>query len=318
MRVPVRTGELTDTAGIIPPRNERTIVADLATAQARAGARIEVLTIASLNDWDAEPYGLDALVSTAFDTWNLGDPIRHDGALLVILREPSSAIVITGPWYRGSTDAAIGRVIDATLRPAVARREYTRGIRESVQEIARILSLPVPVPDSTASKASDPIESPGLGTSLPDVDMWTYGLLIVPIALGVGWALRRRRCPHLSCPQCGNRSQPASGPVDADVTIDGGEPVEPWLGSVGVRLSCCVVCGHHVVSCRPKHRSACPSCARRLPTLTLADLRCATSDEPGAVRVSRSCPDCDYRQDRVLSLPRLTQGGRVGASHLQE
>jgi uncharacterized membrane protein YgcG len=316
IRLPTRVGELTDTAGIIPPRNEQAITDELVASKARAGARLEVLTIRSLKDWDAETYGLDAFASAAFDAWNLGDPIRHDGALVVIVMEPSRSLVVTGPWYQHSADAEINSVVDSTLTPALAKREYTRGIRESVQAIARILSLSVPEP--TTSTLADPTGNGERKTSLLDVPAWTSGLLGGPLVLGAGWALRRRRRPQLTCPQCGNRAQHTPGPVHEDVTVDGGEPVGPWLDSVGLRLIPCIVCGHYVVERRPKHRGTCGSCASPLPPATLTNLRGATSDEPGSVKVSRACNACDYRQDRVLSLPRLSQGGRVGASHLRE
>jgi hypothetical protein len=224
--------------------------------------------------------------------------------------------VVTGPWYQHSADAEINSVVDSTLAPALAKREYTRGIRESVQAIARILSLPVPEP--TTSTTPTTIGHDGRTTALPDVPAWTSGLLGVPLVLGAGWALRRRRRPQLTCPQCGNRAQHAPGPVHEDVTVDGGEPVEPWLASVGLRLSRCIVCDHHVVDHRPKHRGTCAACSSPLPPASLADLRRATSDEPGAVQVLRACRGCDYRQNQVLSLPRLSQGGRVGASHLRD
>lgn len=314
LRIPRRTGELTDTAGIIPPRNEQAITDELVASRARAGSRLEVLTVRSLKDWDAESYGLDAFAATAFEAWNLGDPIRHDGALVVIVKEPPRSVTVTGPWYQHTTDEAINSVLDATLTPAFAKREYTRGIRESVQAIARILSLPI---DGVAATESTDVGAQRPRSQLPKIPLWTYGSGAVPLAVLAflfGW---RRRNPPAHCPQCGNAMSVCSDPLNADVTLEGGVPVPSWLDSNGLRLWSCNVCGQHLVGHTRTPTSNCPACSKTLPVALLEDVRGATSEEPGIVRITRACSSCDHRNERILSLPKLSQGGRFGASHLR-
>ena len=312
MHVPNRTGAFTDLAGLISPKNAATIGDALRDAQARAGAAINVLTIRSLTDWNAANFGPRKFADATLGAWNIGYVIRHDGALLLIVTNPPTVTAATGIGYKHAYDDAVQRVLTSTLEPAMKRREYTRGIKDSVAAIARILSIPVPeiVPttDVTITAASKKYDVPG----------WAYGGGVGVAIAGLGLALMRHRRRPLPCPQCGNFLTASKTPITDDVTVEGGEPVERFVSTTGLRLLSCDVCGHYVATAPtlPRKKRTCPECSAPTLGTALDSVRGATSEDPGLVFVRRVCSSCDFRQERTLSLPRLIQGGRVGARHV--
>ncbi len=162
--VPVLTGRVNDTAGMLPGAARESVEARLAELEKSTGAQVAVLTIASLEGEPLEDYALKVA-----QTWGLGRKGVDDGALLLVARDDRKMRIEVGYGLEAKlTDVACKRILDDVVRPAFRDGDFGRGVSAGVDAIAGTIEgkdvLP-PAGAASARRAADaPLAARLLGT----------------------------------------------------------------------------------------------------------------------------------------------------------
>jgi uncharacterized protein len=135
---------VTDAAEILPADQEAALEEKLASFEARKGAQIAVLTVASTTPEEIEQYSIRVV-----DAWKLGRKGVDDGALLIIAVEDRALRIEVGRGLEGVlTDLASNRIIDETITPLFRAGHYAAGINAGVDRMIGVVDgEPLPEPE---------------------------------------------------------------------------------------------------------------------------------------------------------------------------
>ena len=142
--IPSLERRVTDAADILSADQEAALEEKLATFEARKGAQIAVLTVASTAPEEIEQYSIRVV-----DAWKLGRKGVDDGALLIIAVEDRALRIEVGRGLEGVlTDLASNRIIDESITPLFRGGDYAGGINVGVDRmIAVVDGEPLPEPE---------------------------------------------------------------------------------------------------------------------------------------------------------------------------
>jgi uncharacterized protein len=142
--IPSLERRVTDAADILPADQEAALVVKLASFEARKGAQIAVLTVASTMPEEIEQYSIRVV-----DAWKLGRKGVDDGALLIIAVEDRALRIEVGRGLEGVlTDLASNRIIDETITPLFRAGDYSAGINAGVDRMIGVVDgEPLPEPE---------------------------------------------------------------------------------------------------------------------------------------------------------------------------
>ena len=144
--IPSLERRVTDTADILAADREVALEEKLAAFEARKGAQIAVLTVASTAPEEIEQYSIRVV-----DAWKLGRKGVDDGALLIIAVEDRALRIEVGRGLEGVlTDLTSNRIIDETITPLFRGGDYAAGIDAGVDRMISIVDgEPLPEPEQS-------------------------------------------------------------------------------------------------------------------------------------------------------------------------
>lgn len=142
--IPTLEKRVTDVADILPAPAESALEEKLAAFEARKGAQIAVLIVASTAPEEIEQYSIRVV-----DAWKLGRQRVDDGALLIVAVDDRRLRIEVGRGLEGVlTDLVSNRIIQETITPRFRSGDYAGGIDAGVDRmIAVVDGEPLPEPE---------------------------------------------------------------------------------------------------------------------------------------------------------------------------
>jgi uncharacterized protein len=144
--IPKLEARVTDVTGTLTAGQQAELEQKLADFEARKGAQIAVLLVASTQPEEIEQYSIRVV-----EAWKLGRKKVDDGALLIIAKNDHSLRIENGYGLEGVlTDAASNRIIQDTMVPLLRQGQYFAAISAGVDQMMRLIDgEALPAPDST-------------------------------------------------------------------------------------------------------------------------------------------------------------------------
>lgn len=145
--VPAYRSYVTDTAGLLEPRDRERLQEKLKAYQDQSGQQFSLLIVPTLDGESLE----DAAVKV-FNTWQLGRKGKDDGLLLLVVTEDRKVKIEVGDGLEGDvTDVLAGRVIRNVIAPAFRERDYVGGFDRAFDALMTAASGQTPVlPDDVS------------------------------------------------------------------------------------------------------------------------------------------------------------------------
>jgi uncharacterized protein len=169
--VPPLRSPVTDLVGLLTTAQAASLEAKLRAFEARKGAQIAVLIVATTAPETIEQYARRIL-----DNWKLGRKGIDDGALLVVAVDDHRLRIETQYGLEGVLpDVICSRIIRETIRPQFKSQDYYGGINAGIDRMLGVIDgepLPAPAPEWQGA---------GWESALP---------ILLIVALATGAALR--------------------------------------------------------------------------------------------------------------------------------
>jgi uncharacterized protein len=170
--IPELRARVTDLTATLSASEQTALEQKLAAFEARKGAQLAVLIVATTQPEEIEQYSIR--VATA---WKLGREASDDGALLLVAKDDRAVRIEAGRGLEGAlTDALSNRIIDEAIVPHFRAGEFAAGIEAGVDRMVAVIDgeeLPPPDP------AWAPSDFSGLERFLP------FALFAIPVAGGL-------------------------------------------------------------------------------------------------------------------------------------
>ena len=160
---PPLTGRVTDAAGVLPADVAAALESRLKTLEDTTGTQLVVATVADLEGYEIDEYGVGLLRS-----WGIGQKGTNNGAILLVAPAQRKLRIEVGYGLEGTlTDAVSSQIIRRTIVPRIKSGDMAGGIVAGADALIKLLQLP---PDqqamavaSAAQAQKDSKDRPGLG-----------------------------------------------------------------------------------------------------------------------------------------------------------
>ena len=140
---PALTGPVVDAANVIPDDVEARIGQKLVALKTQSQRQMQVVTVASLEDYDIADYA-----NRLFRSWQLGDKERNDGVMLVIAPNQRRMRIEVGYGMEPIiTDGFSFLVINKIITPRFKAGDLPGGIEAGTDALIEQMTLP---PDQAA------------------------------------------------------------------------------------------------------------------------------------------------------------------------
>ena len=140
---PALTGPVVDQANVIPDDVEARIGQKLVALKTQSQRQLQVVTVASLEDYDIADYS-----NRLFRSWQLGDKERNDGVMLVIAPNQRRMRIEVGYGMEPIvTDGFSFLVINKIITPKFKAGDLPGGIEAGTDALIQQMTLP---PDQAA------------------------------------------------------------------------------------------------------------------------------------------------------------------------
>lgn len=143
--VPPLEARVTDLTGTLTAADQAALEQKLAEFEARKGAQIAVLVVATTQPEEIEQYSIRVV-----DAWKLGRSAPDDGALLLVAKDDRRLRIEVGRGLEGAlTDLVAKRIIEDVITPQFRRGDFAGGIAAGVDQMIRVIdgeALPAPEP----------------------------------------------------------------------------------------------------------------------------------------------------------------------------
>ena len=144
---PALTGPVVDQANVIPDDVEARIDQKLVALKTQSQRQLQVVTVASLEDYDIADYA-----NRLFRSWQLGDKERNDGVMLVVAPNQRRMRIEVGYGMEPIiTDGFSFLVINKVITPRFKAGDLPGGIEGGIDALITQLTLP---PDQAAQIAA--------------------------------------------------------------------------------------------------------------------------------------------------------------------
>jgi uncharacterized protein len=144
--VPKLEARVTDLTGTLTASEQSELEQQLAAFEARKGAQIAVLVIATTQPEAIEQYSIRVA-----EAWKLGRAKPDDGVLVLLAKDDHATRIEVGYGLEGAlTDATSNRIIDETMIPLFRQGQYYAGLNAGVAQIMKVIdgeALPPPDAD---------------------------------------------------------------------------------------------------------------------------------------------------------------------------
>jgi len=161
--VPELHERVTDLTATLTTEQIAALDAELAALEARKGAQIGVLMLATLMppaDVPAIADDIEPYATRVFERWKLGRKGVDDGVLLIVVKNDRKVRIEVGYGLEGAIpDAAAARIIREYITPKFREGDYYAGIHDATTTLAKLIdgeSLPAPLEGSRAAESEQP------------------------------------------------------------------------------------------------------------------------------------------------------------------
>lgn len=310
------TGWVTDPARHLRDETVRAIDSTIFALEAETGVEMAVVVLDSLDGLEPDEAAL-----LLHRRWGVGKRDRNNG--IVFLWSPALRRTHVSIGYRLEgvlPDARTGRIQDEHVIPHFRAGRFDEGVLAGVQALAAAAR------EETATATGVTAYNPVLGDDVADrapgtrmgrIGTWLSGAVAAVLA-ALGWLLAwRRRRPR--CPRCRQKMHRLDETVD-DAELSREERLEESLKSVNYDVWRCTPCGEQMVIPHKRWFSSyeqCTHCGRRTAHSTTRTITAATQVSTGLAEVTTECRNCNARDVRQKTLPRLPTpsiGGSGGGS----
>jgi uncharacterized protein len=141
--VPPLQARVTDLTGTLTAVEQATLEQKLRAFEARKGAQVAVLIVASTAPEAIEQYSIRVV-----EAWKLGRAKPDDGALLLIAKDDHALRIEVGRGLEGAlTDAMSNRIIEDTMVPLLRQGQFATAVNAGVDQMLRVIDgeeLPPP------------------------------------------------------------------------------------------------------------------------------------------------------------------------------
>ncbi len=157
--VPRLEARVTDLTGTLTAGEQADLEQQLAAFEARKGAQIAVLVVATTAPEAIEQYSIRVA-----ESWKIGRKKTDDGVLLLLAKDDHATRIEVGYGLEGALpDATANRILDETMIPLFRQGQYFAGINAGVAQIMKVVDgEPLPPPDVSWKGAGN-----DLGRMLP-------------------------------------------------------------------------------------------------------------------------------------------------------
>lgn len=142
--VPALEARVTDLTGTLTAADQAALEQKLAEFEARKGAQIAVLLVATTAPEDIAQYSIRVV-----DAWQLGRRESNDGALLLVAKDDRALRIEVGRGLEGAlTDLVSSRIIRDVITPQFRRGDFAGGVTAGVDQMIRVIDgEPLPEPE---------------------------------------------------------------------------------------------------------------------------------------------------------------------------
>jgi uncharacterized protein len=141
--IPALQARVTDLTGTLTATEQAVLEQKLAAFEARKGAQVAVLVVATTAPEAIEQYSIRVV-----EAWKLGREKPDDGALLLVAKDDHALRIEVGRGLEGAlTDAMSNRIIDDTMVPLLRQGQFATAINAGVDQMLRVIDgeeLPPP------------------------------------------------------------------------------------------------------------------------------------------------------------------------------
>jgi len=143
--VPALQARVTDLTGTLTAAEQGELDRKLAAFEARKGAQVAVLMVATTAPESIEQYGIRVV-----DQWKLGRAHTDDGLLLLVAKDDHALRFEVGRGLEGAlTDAASSVIIRETMVPLLRQGAYAAAINAGIDQALRVIDgEELPPPDT--------------------------------------------------------------------------------------------------------------------------------------------------------------------------
>lgn len=158
--VPKLEARVTDLTGTLTAAEQTELEQRLATFEARKGAQIAVLVVATTQPEEIEQYSIRVV-----EAWKLGRAKPDDGVLVLLAKDDHASRIEVGYGLEGAlTDALSSRILNETMIPLFRQGQYYQGLSAGVAQIIQVVDgEALPPPDTDWKKGA----AGNLGNFLP-------------------------------------------------------------------------------------------------------------------------------------------------------
>ncbi len=151
--IPALTARVTDLTGTLGASDQASLEQKLATFEARKGAQVTVLIVATTRPEEIEQYSIRVVAA-----WKLGRAKSDDGAILVIAKDDRALRIEVGYGLEGAlTDALANRIIDETIVPRFRDGDFSGGVNAGVDALLAVIDgEPLPEPERPRFAVGEP------------------------------------------------------------------------------------------------------------------------------------------------------------------
>jgi uncharacterized protein len=144
--IPKLEARVTDLTGTLTAGEQAELEQKLRAFEARKGAQIAVLVVASTNPEDIAQYSIRVV-----ESWKLGRAKPDDGVLVLLAKDDHATRIEVGYGLEGALpDATANRIIDETMIPLFKQGQYFAGLNAGVAQVMRVVDgEPLPPPDAS-------------------------------------------------------------------------------------------------------------------------------------------------------------------------
>lgn len=141
--IPALQARVSDLTGTLTATEQAALEQKLAAFEARKGAQVAVLVVATTAPEAIEQYSIRVV-----EAWKLGREKPDDGALLLVAKDDHALRIEVGRGLEGAlTDAMSNRIIDDTMVPLLRQGQFATAINAGVDQMLRVIDgeeLPPP------------------------------------------------------------------------------------------------------------------------------------------------------------------------------
>lgn len=246
---------INDFAGLLSEADTETLDKALIALHSDTGVEGTVVTLSDRARYGGND-GLEPFATRLFNHWGVGDAVRNDGFMLLILRDDHEARIELGAGYPNDADIMAQQIMRNVIVPEFRAGRLSEGIRKGtlavIDHIARPHHQPGFSPDqplirpAPATPADTPANLPSssgfdwLSNLMPFAVFGIIGLAFVQIlrSLLEKWRGRVIQPAFSACPKCGHRGLVRDSFETSDPLLTGG-----LEGTFHVTSTRCPECG---------------------------------------------------------------------------